>query len=67
MRTTVNIDDTLFQDVLNLTNAKSKTEALNRPDRVFTDETERKNTGNAGQAGYQFRLGKTAAGRNQGI
>ena len=28
MRTTVNIDDTLFQDVLNLTNAKSKTEAL---------------------------------------
>ena len=28
MRTTVNIDDTLFQDVLNLTKAKSKTEAL---------------------------------------
>ena len=28
MRTTVNIDDTLFQDVLNLTRAKSKTEAL---------------------------------------
>lgn len=28
MRTTVNIDDTLFQDVLNLTRAKSKTEAI---------------------------------------
>ena len=28
MRTTVNIDDTLFQDVLSLTRAKSKTEAI---------------------------------------
>ena len=28
MRTTVNIDDSLFQDVLRLTRAKSKTEAI---------------------------------------
>lgn len=28
MRTTLNIDDCLFQDVLNITKAKSKTEAV---------------------------------------
>jgi len=28
MRTTINIDDSLFQDVLNLTRAKTKTEAI---------------------------------------
>ena len=50
MRTTVNIDDTLFQDVLNLTKAKSKTEAIRTAlNAIFTDETERKNIGDAGQ------------------